>query len=167
MDAVSKRANLQSWNILEVKVRLHIEKDGQQMTWVLVFSVLSVQAHGRHSIFDDNRCEFFLAPIVSIFPFILVPTSYFINLSIPWCTRQQQFSKYGLGTPGGPETLSGGLWDQSFLISEVICFPCMYGWAFQRLHDPWYHDSWMRNRHENPAIFYLVYQGDLGGHFLH
>lgn len=148
---------------MEVQVRLHIEKDGQQMTRVLVFSVLSSQAHGRHSIFDDHRCEFFLAPLVSIFPFILVPTSYFINLSIPWCTRQQQFSKYGLGTPGGPETLSGGLWGQSFLIFRSYLLP-MYVWlSFPEA-------TWSvisRQLNENPAIFYLVYQRDLGGYFLH
>lgn len=127
-------------------MRLHIEKDGQQITWVLVFSVLSIQAHGRHSILDDQSCEFFLAPFVPIFPFI--PVLPVTSSICPFLGVQDNnnFQSMVWELLGVPRPFQEVCEVKASWFSEVICFPSTYGWAFQRLHDPWYHDNWMRNR---------------------
>lgn len=111
----------------EVKVSLDIEDGREQVTWVLVSSVLYIQARGRHSIFVDHRCEYvFLGPFCICLSFYSSPWQFTSSIRPISCVLDSStFRSKVWELPGVPETLSGSPWGQSFSILSSY-LPPMY-----------------------------------------
>lgn len=113
---------------------------------------------GTQYLLTTRMSTFFLAPFISIFFFHSSPQQL-LHQFIPFLGVQDSGNSQSIVWEllGVLKTLSGGPWGQSFLILRSYLPPIMYSWTFQRQHDLWYHNNWMRNRYENAAIFYLLY----------
>ena len=76
-----------------------------------------------------------------------------------WCREQEQFSKYGLGTPGIPGTPSGGPWSPSYFHNNQMSLPftLILSWVYHGVYRGYVsvivQQTECRSRYENLANF--------------
>lgn len=162
MDAVSKTANLQSWNIFwSQSESWYWRWQGTGDMSVSIFSALhSGTWQALNICWPQVWVRFSWSLLYLSFLLFQSLTVYFINSSHLLCTRQQHFSKQGLGTPRGPwdpfrKSMRSKLLNSKQLFASHVCTAeISRGYVICDITE-----DWMRNRYENPAvsIYYTRY----------